>query len=154
MGLKELGCLVEGIELFALLGLLFVHNCLKGFALSALLDTLCPLVTNLTQLILSVLAIRLSLLLFLCLLTHLGIVRVERLCVLLIRTIVLSQQCPFGTRIRRFHIDQLIGKLLNRLLQIRHGLFVSLLHGGLDLFTISSQLILTSVLLSAKLALG
>ena len=90
MGLKELGCLVEGIELLALLCLLFVHNRLKGFALSALLDTLCPLVTNLTQLILSVLAICLSLLLFLCLLTHLGIVRVERLRVLLICTIVLS----------------------------------------------------------------
>ena len=154
MGLKELGCLVEGIELLALLGLLFVHNCLKSFALSALLDTLCPLLSNLTQLILSILAICLSLLLFLCLLSHLGIVRVERLCVLLICTIVLSQQCSFSTRICRFHIDKLIGKLLNRLLQILHGFFVSFLHGGLDLFTISSQLILTSVLLSAKFALG
>ena len=154
MGLKELGCLVESIELLPLLCLLFVHNCLKGFALSALLDTLRPLVTNLTKLVLRVLAICLSFLLLFCLLTHLSIVGVERLRVLLICTIVLSQQCPLGTRICRFHIDQLIRKLLNCLLQILHSLFMSLLHGSLDLFTIGSQLILASVLLSAKLALG
>ena len=154
MGLEELGSLVEGVELLALLCLLFVHNCLKGFALSSLLDTLRPLVTNLTQLVLGVLAICLSFRLLLCLLTHLSVVRVERLRVLLICTIVLSQQCPFGTRIRRFHINQLIGKRLDCLLQIRHGLFMTLLHGGLDLFTICSQLIFTSVLLGAKLALG
>ena len=118
-----------------------------SFAFSALLDTLGPLVTNLAQLVLSVLAIRFSLLLLLCLLSHLRIVRIERLRVLLVRAIVLSQQRPLSPLILRLHLEQFSRQLLNCLLQVRHGLFMSLLHGSLNLFAIGCQLVLSGVLL-------
>ena len=57
-------------ELLALLGLFLVHDSFEVVALSAFILTLFPLVTNLTQLVLGVLAVSLRLALFLSLLTH------------------------------------------------------------------------------------
>ena len=88
MSLQELGSLVKSVHLLALLCFLLVHDGFEGLALSTLLKTFSILLTDLTKLILSVLAVSFSLILLLSLFTHLGIVRVERLSVLLISTVV------------------------------------------------------------------
>ena len=74
VSLEELGSLVECLELLALFGLFLVHDSFKVVALSALILTLLPLVTNLTQLVLGILTVSLRLALLLSLLTHLCIV--------------------------------------------------------------------------------
>ena len=70
VSLEELGSLVECLELLALFGLFLVHDSFEVIALSAFILTLFPLVTNLTKLVLGVLAVSLRLTLLLSLLTH------------------------------------------------------------------------------------
>jgi hypothetical protein len=152
--LQELGSLVECVELLALLGLFFVHDSFEGFALSAFLDALGPLVINLTELILCILAISLRLLLLLGLLAHFGIVRAQSFSVLLVSTIVLSQQSPLCGRVLSLHLEELSRQLVDCLLEILHSLKMSLIHGFLDLFTVGSQLIFPCVFLRAQLTLG
>lgn len=107
VSLEELSSLVECVELFALLGLLLVHDSFEGFALPALIDALRPLVSNLTQLVLCVLAVSLRLVLLLGFLAHLCIIRVKCLSVLFVCAIVLSQQLLLGRCVLRLHFEKI-----------------------------------------------
>ena len=116
VSLQELSCLVECVELLALLSLFLVHNSFECFTLSALFDSFGPLLTNLTEVVFSVLAIRLCLHLLFCLFTHLGIVRVQSLSVLLVCTIVLGEKLPLSKLILTLTCSKLLLELLNCLI--------------------------------------
>lgn len=115
MRLQKLGRLVKCVELFALLCLLFVHDSFERLALSALFDSFGPLLADLTKLVLGVLAVSLGLLLLLRLLTHLRVVRVQRLRVLLVCAVVLGQELPLGELVLTLPRGELLLELLNGL---------------------------------------
>jgi len=149
VSLEELGRLVNRVELFALLGLLLIHDRLERLALSLLLDALSPLVANLTQLVLGVLAVILSFVLLLRLLAHFRVVRVQRFSILLVRTIVLGQEGSLGQTVLRLNPGEIVVEPHDLLFQLFHLSVVALLHGLLDLVSLSVQLVLPGVLLSA-----
>ena len=153
MGLEELGGLVEGGSLLALLGLLLVHDRFESLALPALLDSLGPLLADLAELVLGVLAISLSLLFLLGLLAHLRVVRVECLRVLFISTIVRCEQNPLARRVLLFDGSELSCQLIDRVLQSDHLRFMSLFALLLQCLTRLLQLILFRVLLRPQVSL-
>ena len=88
VSLQELGCLVKSFKVLIVSFFLFAHDFLQLLSSALFFDSFGPLLTDLGKLLLVVIEVSLLVVALPIFLSHVLIVRLQRLSVLLVRTIV------------------------------------------------------------------
>ena len=150
MSLQELSGLVERILLLPVVLLLSLNDFVEVLSSTFLLLAFGPLLFDLSELLKLIFEIGLRLVTLLVLVTHILIVRFQRLSVLLVCIIVVGQESLLGGLISALERSVLSSEIINGSLELSHGLLMTLLASLLYHLSLTHERSLVRVLILSE----
>lgn len=149
--LQELSGLVERILLLPVVLLLFLNNFVEVLSSTFLLLAFGPLLFYLSELLELIFEISLCLVTLLVLVTHVLIVRFQRLSVLLVRIIVVGQERLLGRLVSALKRSVISSLIIDGSLELSHGLLMAFLASLFDNLSLAHERGLVGVLILSKI---
>lgn len=150
MCLQELSGLVERILLLPVVLLLFLNNFVEVLSSTFLLLAFGPLLFYLSELLELIFEISLCLVTLLVLVTHVLIVRFQRLSVLLVRIIVVGQERLLGRLVSALKRSVISSLIIDGSLELSHGLLMAFLASLFDHLSLAHERGLVRVLILSE----